>query len=75
MLIRQFFYPEGGDKLSDNGCIEGIPVLDVKLIENEIYHKLENPLEKTRVKLMIDYNRRFDYAAAFWPTFIVSCLA
>lgn len=60
-LDQTIFYPEGGGQPSDIGTIDGIPVLDVKFIDTDVYHRLNSSIEKSRVKLKIDYSRRFDH--------------
>lgn len=58
---QSIFYPEGGGQPSDTGFINGLPVLDAQLIDDEIFYKIDGSLEKSRVKQEIDYERRFDH--------------
>lgn len=60
-LDQTIFYPEGGGQPSDFGFIDGVPVVDVQLIDNELLHKVDGVVERNRVKLHIDYERRFDH--------------
>lgn len=60
-LDQTIFYPEGGGQPSDFGFIDGVPVVDVQLIDNELLHKVDGVVERNRVKLYIDYERRFDH--------------
>ncbi|WP_161568298.1 alanyl-tRNA editing protein [Anaerobacillus alkaliphilus] len=60
-LDQTIFYPEGGGQPADLGTIDGIPVLDVQINDNVVLHKLANQIEKSRVKLEIDFPRRFDH--------------
>jgi alanyl-tRNA synthetase len=60
-LDQTIFYPEGGGQPSDLGFIDGKPVLDVQIIDSEIVHKIDGSIDKNRVKLAIDFERRFDH--------------
>ncbi|MCT8139057.1 alanyl-tRNA editing protein [Anaerobacillus sp. CMMVII] len=58
---QTIFYPEGGGQPSDYGVIDDKPVLDVQLIGDEIYHKIDGTIEKKRIKMKVDFDRRFDH--------------
>ncbi|OIJ13286.1 hypothetical protein BKP37_12365 [Anaerobacillus alkalilacustris] len=60
-LDQTIFYPESGGQPYDVGFINSIPVLEVQYFDNGLYHKVNEYFEKTRVKLTIDYKRRFDH--------------
>lgn len=61
LLEETAFYPQGGGQPCDAGEINGIPVLDVLLEEDEVLHKLERMPEGTQVKCSIDWQLRFDH--------------
>lgn len=61
VLDQTIFYPEGGGQPHDIGTIDGVQVLDVQSFQDGIYHKVETKLLKNRVKLSIDFSRRFDH--------------
>ena len=49
ILDKTAFYPEGGGQPSDRGTLNGIPVLDVQLVEGQVVHTLAQPLEVSSV--------------------------
>lgn len=60
VLDKTAFFPEGGGQRGDSGFINGIKVLDTKIIDGNIYHFVEQSLavgEKVTAK--IDWNSRF----------------
>lgn len=61
LLDRTIFYPEGGGQPSDRGTIDGILVLDVQEKDGLIYHEVEKKPANPRVRLAIDWQRRFDF--------------
>lgn len=66
VLDRTIFYPEGGGQPCDLGDINGIPVLEVQEKHGIIYHHVAQKIraEKTsgtKVRLTIDWHRRFDH--------------
>lgn len=61
VLDRTAFYPEGGGQPCDLGTLNGIPVIDVRTTNEEIFHTtLGDPGEET-VRGVLDWNRRFDH--------------
>lgn len=61
ILNKTIFYPHmSGGQPKDEGSINGIKVFDVQENEDEIIHKLSEPVEG-KVTLSIDFNARFDY--------------
>ncbi len=60
-LDQTIFYPEGGGQPSDFGFIHQIPILDVQIFDSEVFHKIAESIDRVRVKLSIDYPRRFDH--------------
>lgn len=61
ILEETGFYPEGGGQPSDEGCINGIPVLDVISEGEEVLHKLASLPEETNAKCQLNWTRRFDH--------------
>ncbi len=60
-LDQTNLYPEGGGQPSDVGFINQSPVLDVQLYDGQIYHKVFEPIDRVRVKIHLDFERRFDH--------------
>ncbi len=60
VLDKTAFFPEGGGQTADTGTIDGIKVLDVQIVDGEIYHYLEKPIEVGKtVKCKLDFEKRF----------------
>jgi alanyl-tRNA synthetase len=47
--------------MHDKGWLSDIPVLDVRIVDDDIWHILERPLENERVCGKLDWRRRFDF--------------
>ncbi|MCR8644290.1 DHHA1 domain-containing protein [Paenibacillus sp. N1-5-1-14] len=60
-LEKTAFYPHGGGQPCDFGTIQGIPVLDVISVEDQILHQVERLPEENEVACQLDWNRRFDH--------------
>lgn len=60
-LEETAFYPHGGGQPCDSGEINGIPVLDVLLEEDEVLHKIEHMPEGTQAHGKLDWQLRFDH--------------
>ncbi len=62
VLSDTVLYPEGGGQPADHGCVDGIPVIDVrKLPGDEIVHMLDGTPPSGRVTVELDWDRRFDH--------------
>ena len=59
-LNQTVFFPEGGGQTSDTGFLDDAFVSDVQIINKEIYHYLDKPLEVGKeVKGKINFEERF----------------
>ena len=59
-LNKTAFFPEGGGQESDRGDIGGAAVLDVRIIDNEIIHFTDEPLEIGKeYACSLNWERRF----------------
>lgn len=59
-LNKTAFFPEGGGQESDRGNIGGAAVLDVQIIDNEIIHFTDAPLEVgNEYDCRLNWERRF----------------
>jgi alanyl-tRNA synthetase len=73
VLDRTAFYPEGGGQPADKGRLNGIPVIDVREREGEIYHVLPEALKQgVPVQGMIDFPTRFDFMQQHTGQHIIS---
>ncbi len=61
VLDKTAFYPEGGGQPADKGEINGLPVLDVKKVDGEVYHQVPELPEGNIVKGIVHWPHRFDY--------------
>lgn len=62
LLNQTAFYPTGGGQPHDTGTINGVEVIDVVEMNEEIRHYLAEPLESTeQVDCVINWERRFDH--------------
>jgi len=57
---QSIFFPEKGGQKADRGHINGIEVLDVQEIEGQLVHHLARELESDQVKMVLDFDHRFD---------------
>jgi alanyl-tRNA synthetase len=60
-LDQSLFYPTSGGQMHDKGWLNDIPVLDVQVVEEEIWHILDRPLPDDQVSGKLDWVRRFDF--------------
>ena len=62
VLDRTAFFPEEGGQGADCGTLNGMPVLDVQIQDDIIYHILAAPLKiGSTISGHIDWQQRFDY--------------
>ena len=65
ILDKTIFYPDGGGQPADRGTINGVPILDVREKDGEIFHMVsaENSgkLEVGKAELILDSRRRRDH--------------
>jgi len=60
VLDQTLFFPEEGGQSPDLGTLNGIPVKDVKIKGDEIFHYLESPIRVgEKVTGIIDFEHRF----------------
>jgi len=64
-LDKTIFYPDGGGQPADRGTINGVPVLDVREKDGEIFHMVSTEdaakLEAGKAELILDLRRRRDH--------------
>jgi alanyl-tRNA synthetase len=65
VLDKTIFYPDGGGQPADRGTINGVPVLDVREKDGEIFHIVSvedaGKLEAGKAELILDSRRRRDH--------------
>ena len=60
-LADTIFHPKGGGQPADRGTIAGLPVLDVREADGEVYHTLPSRPEETEgVQCKLDWDFRYD---------------
>lgn len=79
ILNETAFYPTGGGQPHDTGTLNGIAVLGVEEVDEEIRHFIAEQLHTEEVEGKINWERRFDrmqqhaaqhiLSAAFWDYF------
>ncbi len=79
ILNETAFYPTGGGQPHDTGTLNGIAVLGVEEVDEEIHHFIAEQLHTEEVEGTINWERRFDHmqqhaaqhilSAAFWDYF------
>lgn len=61
VLDKTCFYPESGGQPADGGTINGIDVVHVLEVQNQILHLLKESVPSDKVVGKIDWERRFDH--------------
>jgi len=62
LLDRSAFYPTSGGQPFDTGTLGGTQVVDVNVIDGDVWHTVTQPLPvDARVHGVIDWARRFDH--------------
>ena len=61
LLDRTAFYPTGGGQPHDTGTLNGVPVVDVQVVDGEVLHVLASPLNEQAVRGEVNWDRRFDH--------------
>ncbi len=61
MLDRTIFYPTSGGQMHDTGYLDQVKVVDVRMIDDEIWHLLSEPLASDQARAVLDWPRRFDF--------------
>jgi alanyl-tRNA synthetase len=60
-LADTILYPEGGGQPADRGWIDRVAVEDVRSVDRQIRHYLAGPAPAGRVRVELDWTRRFDH--------------
>ena len=75
LLDATAFFPEEGGQTADKGTLNNIPVLDVQINNDLIYHLLPQPLEAgSTVAGHVDWEQRFDFMQQHSGEHIISGL-
>ena len=75
LLDATAFFPEEGGQSADKGTLNSLPVLDVQIKNDLIYHYVSEPLEPgTSVTGHVDWEQRFDFMQQHSGEHIVSGL-
>ncbi len=74
-LDQTCFYPSGGGQPNDLGTIGGVPVLDVREEDGEIWHALPGLPPGPAVHGEIDWPRRFDHMQQHSGQHVLSAVA
>lgn len=61
VLDQSAFYPEGGGQPADTGTLNGVPVIDLHVEGDTVWHILSTALTHSQVDGQIDWGRRFDH--------------
>ncbi len=75
VLDRTAFFPEEGGQLADTGTLNNLPIRDVSIEQDIIYHHMDRPFEiGTTVVGYVDWERRFDFMQQHSGEHIISGL-
>lgn len=75
LLDSTAFFPEEGGQSADKGTLNNLPILDVQIKNDLIYHYISEPLEPgTSVTGHVDWEQRFDFMQQHSGEHIVSGL-
>jgi len=61
VLADTILFPEGGGQPADRGTVAGVAVVDVRKVHGEVRHLLAGPPPSGRVRVELDWARRFDH--------------
>ena len=75
VLADTILYPEGGGQPADRGRIGGAAVEDVRKAGDEIRHYLTDPPPTGRVRVELDWVRRFDHMQQHTGQHLLTALA
>jgi Ser-tRNA(Ala) deacylase AlaX len=75
VLADTILYPEGGGQPSDRGDLNGVAVVDVRSVEDEVRHYLAEPVEAGDALLTLDWERRYDHMQQHTAQHLLSALA
>ena len=73
VLNETAFYPTGGGQPHDTGTLNGIAVLDVEEVDEEIRHFIAEQLHTEDVEGKINWERRFDHMRNMRPAHFICC--
>lgn len=75
VLADTILYPEGGGQPADAGTVAGVAVTDVRTVEGQVRHFLAGPPPGGRVRVGLDWPRRFDLMQQHTAQHLLTALA
>lgn len=75
VLADTILYPEGGGQPADRGRIGGVAVEDVRVVEGRVRHYLAGFPPVGRVRVELDWARRFDHMQQHTGQHLLTALA
>jgi alanyl-tRNA synthetase len=75
LLADSLFFPEGGGQPADHGRLGEVKVLDVRKVGDDQRHYLEAPVELGAIRLILDWDRRFDHMQQHTGQHLLSAIA